>query len=86
MMLEKVDTIARNVVIVLLFAWLLWNGSVLEAPYPIGSVNLYPYPGWRLLILLTVFMGALWCPRVGIAAAFVAFFYLSDMKMLIKKF
>jgi hypothetical protein len=84
--IEYTDKIMRNVVVVLLLGWLLWNASVFEAPYPIRSVNLYPYPGWRFLIIFMVFLGAVWCPRVGLAAALVAFFYLSDMKILLQSF
>jgi hypothetical protein len=39
-----------------------------------------------LLTVLLVLAGAVWCPRVGILAALVVFFYLGDMQTLLTPF
>jgi hypothetical protein len=54
-------------------ALLLWNfaiASSLETPYPDWLVNMYALPLTRLFLLGLVILSSMWCPSVGIMAAF----------------
>jgi hypothetical protein len=77
-----VDATARIIVTAALFIWLLYEGSVLESPYPIELVKLYGFPLWRAVLVLAIFFATDWCPRVGVMLAFVVFFYIEDLEKL----
>ncbi len=77
-----VDATARILVTTVLFIWLLYEGSVLESPYPRELVLLYQFPLWRFVLVLLVFFATYWCPRVGVMLAFVVFFYMEDLEKL----
>ena len=69
-------------------ALLYWNtveGAVFENEYPASFVRLYPVAAWRILLLIALLTGALWCPSVGIMTAFGAFFYVMDMEVTMDK-
>jgi fumarate reductase subunit D len=83
---DAIDKALRNAVVVLVLAYVLFFGSVFEATYPTRLVELYAYPWWRLLVVLLVGLGAWWCPRVGLAIGFAAFFYLNDIHTLTTPF
>jgi hypothetical protein len=54
-------------------ALLLWNFALatsLETPYPDWLVNAYALPLTRLFLLTLVILSSMWCPTVGIMAAF----------------
>ncbi len=54
-------------------ALLLWNlvlATSIETPYPSTLVEFYALPLTRLFLLTLVILSALWCPTVGILAAF----------------
>ena len=76
----------RTGVTVLILVYVLFFGSVFEATYPTRIVELYVMPWWRLLVVSLVGIGAWWCPRVGLALAIAAFFYLNDMHILTSPF
>jgi len=57
-----------------------------ETQYPPKLIELYMYPWWRLLVVVLIVAGAIWCPRVGILVALVMFFYLGDMHTLLTPF
>jgi hypothetical protein len=76
----------RTGVTVLILAYVLFFGSVFEATYPTRIVELYAMPWWRLVVVILVGIGAWWCPRVGLALAVAAFFYLNDMHILTSPF
>ena len=80
------EQMLRVLVVVGVLSYVLFFGSVFEAHYPTRLVELYAYPWWRLLIVLLVALGAWWCPRVGLALAAAAFFYLNDMSILTSPF
>ena len=77
-----IDATARILVTAALFIWLLYEGSVLESPYPKELVKLYSFPLWRAVLVLAVFFATYWCPRVGVMLAFVVFFYIEDLEKL----
>ena len=76
----------RTTITVFVLAYVLFFGSVFEATYPTRFVELYALPWWRLVIVSLVGIGAWWCPRVGLALAIAAFFYLNDMHILTTPF
>ena len=80
------EKMLRTGVVVVIVLYVILFGSVFEAHYPTRVVELYAYPWWRLLIVSLVAIGAWWCPRVGLALAVAAFFYLNDMHILTSPF
>lgn len=76
------DATARLLVTAGLFIWILYEGSVLEAPYTKELVQLYKYPFWRVVLVLLVFIASYWCPRVGAMVALTVFFYIEDLEKL----
>ncbi len=80
------EKMLRTGVTVAVLVYILFYSSVFEAQYPTRLVELYAYPWWRLLIVSLVAIGAWWCPRVGLALAVAAFFYLNDMHILTSPF
>lgn len=83
---ESVDKMLRLVVVALGVLWLLYEGTVFENTYPAPMIVYYPYPWWRILLLILLAIGAAWCPRVGIVYALILFFYFQDMNLLTKSF
>ena len=79
------EDIFKNAVIVLLIIWNTVEGAVFENEYPATFVRLYPLAIWRLLLLVAVITGALWCPCVGMLLAFATFFYVMDMEVTMDK-
>ncbi len=61
---------------------LLWNwqiASSLSTPYPKPLVEAYSIPLTRIALLSFVVLAALWCPSVGIMAAFAYIALGSDV-------
>ena len=76
------DATARILVTAALFIWNLYEGSVLESPYPKELVRLYGFPLWRFVLVLLVVLASYWCPRVGAMLALTVFFYIEDLEKL----
>jgi len=76
------DLSIRSSVIVLTLFCILLFGTVFESSYHVRLVELYAFPWWRILLVSTVVIGSMWCPRVGFVLALAAFFYLNDMNIL----
>ena len=76
------DATARLLVTATLFIWNLYEGSVLESPYPKELVRLYGFPLWRFVLVLLVLFATAWCPRVGVMLAITVFFYIEDLEKL----
>lgn len=81
---RSVDGFLRLLFVALLGGYLVMNSTVFEVDYGEKLIDMYIRPWWRLLVVLLVIASGLWCPRVGIVLALVAFFYLSDMETLIQ--
>lgn len=79
-----VDATARIIVTAIFFIWNLYEGSVLESPYPIELVKLYKYPFWRIMLVFMVIAATFWCPRVGAMLTLVVFFYMEDLEKLVR--
>lgn len=77
------DGIFRALFVFLAIFVIVYYSSLMERPYHQKLAQLYLHPLWRILIILLVLSAALWCPRVGILMAFIAFLYMNDMNTLI---
>lgn len=77
------DGVFRALFVFLGIMVIIYYSSLMERPYHQKLAMLYLHPWWRILILLLVLFAALWCPRVGIVTAFIAFLYLNDMNTLV---
>ena len=80
------DGALQTVFIVGLAIILVMYSMVFEMEYDPKLINLYMYPGWRLLCAALVLAAMLWSPRVGILVALIVFFYLADMHTLLTPF
>jgi hypothetical protein len=80
------DGLFRAIAVLLASIFLINYSTLFEENYSNKLTSLYIYPWWRILVVLLVLTSALWCPRVGIIIAFIVFFYLSDMNVLITPF
>jgi hypothetical protein len=78
-----VDMALRIVIILALFGWNVFEGLSLRTPYPATIVALWNSPVWRMALLLTIWLGAEWCPRVGIMTALAVVCYIVDMIQII---
>jgi len=80
------DGALQSVFLVGLSIVLVLYSMVFEMEYDPKLIDLYKYPGWRLLCAALVLAAMLWSPRVGILVALVVFFYLADMHTLLTPF
>jgi hypothetical protein len=69
----------RMIVILGLFGWIVFEGLSLRTPYPSTIVALWDSPLWRLVLLFTVWLGAEWCPRVGLLTSIAVVMYIINM-------
>ena len=74
-----VDSTLRMIVILGLLGWNVFEGLSLRTPYPATMVALWDSPVWRVSLLLTVWLGAEWCPRVGVMTALAVVMYIINM-------
>lgn len=74
-----VDMALRMVIVLALFGWNVFEGLSLRTPYPATMVALWNSPIWRIALLLAIWLGAEWCPRVGIMTALAVVSYNVDM-------
>jgi hypothetical protein len=80
------DGIFRAISVLIIGFVIVRYSTIFEEEYTQKLTDLYVHPWWRILVVLLVLSAAIWCPRVGILVALVAFFYLSDMNTLITPF
>lgn len=80
---HSADGMMRLLFVAVIGGILIMNSTVFETQYGDKLVDLYLAPWWRMLVVAFVIASALWCPRVGIVVALLAFFYLNDMETLI---
>jgi uncharacterized membrane protein len=80
---HSIDGLMRLILIATVGAVLVMNSTVFEVKYSDKLIDLYLQPIWRILVIFLVIAAAVWCPRVGIVIALLAFFYLNDMEALI---
>ena len=78
-----VDMFLRMIMVLALFGWNVVEGLSLRTPYPATMVALWDSPVWRMALLLAIWLGAEWCPRVGIMTALAVVSYIVDMVQII---
>ena len=78
-----VDMVLRMIMVLALFGWNVIEGLSLRTPYPATMVALWDSPVWRMALLLAIWLGAEWCPRVGMMTALAVVSYIVDMVQII---
>lgn len=78
-----VDMVLRLTLVIALFGWNVVEGLSLRTPYPATMVALWDSPVWRIALLLAIWLGAEWCPRVGMMTALAVVSYIVDMVQII---
>ena len=78
-----VDASLRMIVILSLIGWNVLEAMSLRMPYPSTMVALWESPLWRVILLLTVWLGAEWCPRVGLMTGMAIVLYISNMIQIV---
>ena len=73
------DALLRLTLTLLLFGWNLFEGLSLRTPYPSTIVALWASPLWRVLLFIIIWLGAEWCPRVGLMTALAVLMYSVNM-------
>jgi len=63
------DDILRIVIIIILVVWNWQVSTHLETPYPALLIELYTVPLTRILLLVIVVLGSIWCPTIGVLSA-----------------
>ena len=76
---SNLDAGLRLIVTLFLLGWNVFEGLSLRTPYPSTMVALWESPIWRFVLLLTIWLGAEWCPRVGAMAALAVLMYIVNM-------
>jgi hypothetical protein len=74
-----IDAGLRLVLTLLLLGWNVFEGLSLRTPYPANMVALWASPIWRVALLLAIWLGAEWCPRVGLMTAVAVVMYIVNM-------
>jgi hypothetical protein len=77
--LGNIDAALRLIMTLGMLGWNVFEGLSLRTPYPPTMVALWSSPFWRVLLLLAVWFGAEWCPRVGIMTAIAVVMYIVNM-------
>lgn len=78
-----VDMALRMTTTLALVGWNVFESLSLRTPYPATMVDLWEYPIWRFILLLTIWFGAEWCPRIGVMTALAVLFYIVNMLQII---
>ena len=80
--MSGLDAWLRMIMTFVLLGWNIFEGLSLRTPYPSTMVALWESPIWRMALLLTVWLGAEWCPRVGALTALAVLMYVVNMMQL----
>jgi hypothetical protein len=78
-----VDMSLRLIMILGLMSWNVFEGLSLRTPYPATMVALWDSPLWRVALLLAIWLGAEWCPSVGVMTAMAVVFYIVNMLQMV---
>ena len=74
-----VDASLRLIMILGLIGWNALESLSLRTPYPATMVALWDSPLWRVLLIFTVWLGAEWCPRIGLLTGMAVLMYGVNM-------
>jgi hypothetical protein len=78
-----IDAILRMIVILGLLGWNAFEALSLRTPYPSSMVALWDSPIWRIMLLFIVWVGAEWCPRVGLMTGMAVVMYIVNMIQIV---
>jgi hypothetical protein len=78
-----IDAALRLIITLSLLSWNAMEALSLRTPYPATMVALWSTPFWRIALLLIVWLGAEWCPRVGVMTALAVTMYIVNMVQII---
>ena len=78
-----VDASLRMIVILGLMGWNAFEALSLRTPYPSSIVVLWESPLWRMMLLFIVWVGAEWCPRVGLMTGVAVVMYIVNMIQIV---
>ncbi len=81
--LGLIDVILRMAVVLALLGWNAFEALSLRTPYPSSMVALWDSPIWRLALLFIVWVGAEWCPRVGVMTGMAVLMYIVNMIQIV---
>jgi hypothetical protein len=76
---NSIDMGLRLIVIFLLLAWNTFESLSLRTAFPSSMVAHWESPVWRIVLLFTVWLGAEWCPRVGLLSSLAVIMYIANM-------
>ena len=74
-----VDATLRIIVVLGLLGWNAFEALSLRTPYPSTMVALWESPVWRIALLFFVWLGAEWCPRIGLMTGIAVLMYIVNM-------
>jgi hypothetical protein len=78
-----VDGALRIIVILGLLGWNAFEALSLRTPYPSTMVALWESPIWRMTLLFIVWLGAEWCPRIGVMTGIAVVMYIVNMIQIV---
>lgn len=78
-----VDGALRLIVILGLLGWNAFEALSLRTPYPSTMVALWESPIWRMTLLFIVWLGAEWCPRIGLMTGIAVVMYIVNMIQIV---
>jgi hypothetical protein len=81
--LGLIDAVLRIAVVLGLLGWNAFEALSLRTPYPSSMVALWESPVWRMLLLFIVWVGAEWCPRVGLMTGVAVVMYIVNMIQIV---
>jgi hypothetical protein len=67
------------VIIFILLGWNVFESLALRMAYPSTMIALWESPLWRIALLFSVWLGAEWCPRIGILTGIAVSMYIANM-------
>lgn len=74
-----VDATLRLILIIGLLGWNIFEGLSLRTPYPSSMVALWSSHIWKMALLFSIWLGAEWCPRVGVMTGLAVLLYIANM-------
>lgn len=78
-----VDAGLRLIVVLGLLGWNAFEALSLRTPYPSNMIALWESPVWRIMLLFIVWLGAEWCPRVGVMTSIAVVMYIVNMIQIV---
>ena len=74
-----IDGALRMIIVLGLLGWNAFEALSLRTPYPYSMVSLWDSPVWRIVLLFIIWLGAEWCPRVGLMTGIAVVMYIVNM-------